>query len=337
MNAKSRTRKVSAAFAVCTTLAGGLFYLSFLRGNTASASPGVDLLSALPPGAPTLVFVDWAAVRSSSFYQHRPDKSPIAIPSPEYADFVSATGFDFEKDLDRVVVASWPGSSLKEPRRNVVIAEGRFNRAKISEYASRMGKLDRQQGRDVYHFAADDHSHPESMTFLDDHRVAFVDGPSIAPLFATDTAAGASPDPARQRAARVDGAAAFMIMPVPPIPQGAGSPGASQFIELARSVQWITLAARPEGDDLRVSLDGECDNASNAQAVKSTLEVLRMLGNAGLENPKTVQSMNTASLAMAKSLLNTAEVTQSAERVRILLNITPEIFKLSEARKSQAH
>jgi len=337
MNAKSRTRKISAALAACTLLAGGLFYLSFLRGNTASASPGVDLLSALPPGAPTLVFVDWAAVRSSSFYQHRPDKNPIAIPSPEYADFVSATGFDFEKDLDRVVVASWPGTSVKEPRRNVVIAEGRFNRAKISEYAAHKGKLDRQQGRDVYHFAADDHSHPESMTFLDDHRVAFVDGPSIAPLFATEPAAGASPDPARQRAAHVDGAAAFMIMPVPPIPQGAGSPGAAQFIELARSVQWITLAARPEGDDLRVSLEGECDNASNAQAVKSTLEVLRMFGKAGLENQNTTKSMSPASLAIAQSLLTSAEVTQSAERVRILLSLTPDIFKLSEMQKTPAH
>ncbi len=283
------------------------------------------------------MFLDWSAMRSSSFYQHRPDKNPIAIPSPEYAEFVSATGFDFEKDLDRVVVASWPGTSLKEPRRNVVIAEGRFNRAKIAEYATRKGKLDRQQGRDVYHFSADDQSHPESMAFLDDHRVAFVDGSSIAPLFAADPAAGAAADPARERAARVDGAAAFMIMPVPPIPPDAGSPRAAQFIALARSVQWITLAARPEGDDLRVSLEGECGNSSDAQSLKSMLEVLRMFGKAGLENQNATKSMTPASLAIAQSLLTSAEVTQSAERVRILLNLTPEIFKLSEAQKPQAH
>jgi hypothetical protein len=235
------------------------------------------------------------------------------------------------------VVASWPGASLKEPRRNVVIAEGQFNRAKISEYAARKGKLDRQQGRDVYHFSADDHSHPESMTFLDEHRIAIVDGLSIAPLFATDPSAGSAADPARERAARVDGAAAFMIMPVPPIPPDAGNPQAAQFIALARSVQWVTLAARPEGDDLRVSLEGECDNSSDAQSLKSMLEVLRMFGKAGLENQNTTKSMTPASLAIAQSLLTSAEVTQSAERVRILLNLTPDIFKLSQAQKPQTH
>jgi hypothetical protein len=333
MDGRSKTRRVSAALAVCTIVAGGLFYLSFLRGNTASASPGPELLGALPPGAPTLVYVDLAAIRASSFYQHRPDKSHITIPSPDYADFVRATGFDFEKDLDRVAIASWPSHSTKEPRKDVAIAEGRFDRVKIRDYAASKGKIDRQQGRDVFLFAAGDHTRAESVTFLDDHRLAFVAGSSIEPLFAANSG-NAAADPARERAARVDGAAVFMIAAVPPIPENAGNPQTAQFMSLARSVQWITLAARPEGDDLRVSLEGECDNSSDAQQVKSMLEVLRMFGRAGLENPKTTQSINPASLAIAQSLLAGAEVTQSAERVRILLELTPDIFKLSEMQKA---
>jgi hypothetical protein len=314
---------------------GGLFFVSFSRGRTTNASPIPDLLAALPAGAPTLVYVDLAAVRASGFYQHRPDKGPLAVPNQDYADFVRSTGFDFEKDLDRVVVASWPASG-KEQRKNVVIANGRFDRAKIRDYAMRTGKLDHQQGHDVFLFPLGDRTGFNSVTFLDDHRIAIVAGPSIAPVLAGhgDDAAA---DPARERAARLDGAAAFAITRVPPIPDNFAPGGAAsaQLASLARSVQWVTLAARPEGDDLRISLEGECDNSTDALQLKSALELLRMFGRAGLDSQKTRQSMDPAALAVFQTLLSNAEVTQAAERVRILVELTPDIFKLGEARKPQ--
>src|SRR5580693_8958322 len=90
--------RIGAGLTACALLAGALFYLSSPRGKTANASSTPELLSALPAGAPTLIYLDLAAVRASSFYQHRPDKGPIAVPNQEYADFVTSTGFDFEKD-----------------------------------------------------------------------------------------------------------------------------------------------------------------------------------------------------------------------------------------------
>src|ERR1700693_2773438 len=98
------SRSVAAVVAACAIGAGALLYLGFARGKTANASPAPDLLSALPAGAPSLVYLDLAAVRASSFYQHRPDKGPIAVPNQDYTDFVRSTGFDFEKDLDRVAI-----------------------------------------------------------------------------------------------------------------------------------------------------------------------------------------------------------------------------------------
>jgi hypothetical protein len=221
-------------------------------------------------------------------------------------------------------------------KKNVVIADGRFDRAKIHDYAMRMGKLDHQQGNDVFLFPLGDRTGFNSVTFLDDHRIAIVAGPSIAPVLAghgNDSAA----DPARERAARLDGAAAFAITRVPPIPDNftQGGAASAQLASLARSVQWVTLAARPEGDDLRISLEGECDNSTDALQLKSALELLRMFGRAGLESPKTRQSMDPAALAMIQTLLSNAEVTQAAERVRILVELTPDIFKLGEARKPE--
>jgi hypothetical protein len=328
---KKHTTRIATGAAACAVLAGTLLYVSFLRGRTTGAIPVPELLSALPAGAPTLVYVDLAAVRASSFYQHRPDKGPIAVPNRDYADFVRSTGFDFEKDLDRVVIASWPAPSSKEPRKNVAIAEGRFDRAKIRDYAMRQGKLEQQQGHDVFLFPADDRTAWNSVTFLDDHRLALVAGPSIAPLFAAHSNDPAA-DPVRERAARLDGASAFAITSVPPIPDngggGAQEPASAQLMSLARSVQWITLAARPEGDNLRISLEGECSSSTDARQLQSMLEVLRMFGRAGLESPKTRQSMDPATLATLQTLLSNAEVTQAAERVRILVELTPDIFKL---------
>jgi hypothetical protein len=339
MQKNRATRSVAAAVAACTIVAGGLFYLSFAHGKTANASPAPELLSALPAGAPTLVYLDLGAMRASSFYQHRPDKGPIAIPNQDYADFVRSTGFDFEKDLDRVVVAAWPAPSSKEPTKNVVIAEGRFDRAKIRDYAARKGKLDHQQGREVFLFPTKDQMGTSSITFLDDHRIALVAGTSIAPLFAANSNDPAV-DPARERAARLDGAAMFMITRVPPIPDNAGAGGmqgaaSAQLMSLARSVQWVTLAVRPEGDNLRISLEGECDNSTDALQLKSALELMRMFARAGLENSKPNQSMDKATLAMLQTVLTSAEVTQAAERVRILVELTPDIFKLGETHKPQ--
>jgi hypothetical protein len=340
MQKNRTTRSVGTAVAACTIIACGLFYLSFAHGKTTNASPAPDLVSALPAGAPTLVYLDLAAMRASSFYQHRPDKGPIAVPNQDYADFMRSTGFDFEKDLDRVVVASWPALSSKEPTKNVVIAEGRFDRAKIRDYAAQKGKLDHQQGREVFLFPGKDRMGMSSMTFLDDHRLALVTGPNIAPLFAANSNDPAATDPARERAARLDGAAMFMITRVPPIPDNAGAGGmqgaaSAQLMSLARSVQWVTLAARAEGDDLRISLEGECDSSTDALQIKSALELMRMFARAGLENAKPSQSMDKATLAMLQSLLTSAEVTQAAERVRILVELTPDVFKLGQTSKPQ--
>ncbi len=137
-------------------LAGALLvYSGFGRGEAADASPVPELLSEVPAGAPTLVYADLAAIRASAFYQQRPDKGPIAMPDHDYADFVHSTGFDFEKDLDRVVIASWPSGLTAEKKQTVLIADGRFDRQKIHDYALRKGKLDRQSGHDVFLFPSD--------------------------------------------------------------------------------------------------------------------------------------------------------------------------------------
>jgi hypothetical protein len=147
--------------------------------------------------------------------------------------------------------------------------------------------------------------------------------------------ADSAADPARERAARVTGATVFVISRVPPIPDNF-APGGMQSTQLAgliRSVEWITLAARPEGENLRVSLEGECHTSTDARQLQSALEMLRVFGQAGLESPKTRQTMDPATLGVLETLLKTADITETAERVRILVEITPDILKLSGPQK----
>jgi hypothetical protein len=336
------------AFAIAGAV---LAYSGLRRSAAADESSAPELLSEVPAGAPTLVYADLAAIRASAFYQQRPDHGPITLPDRDYADFVQSTGFDFEKDLDRVVIASWPAGLSQEKKQTILIADGRFDRRKIHDYAVSKGKLDHQQGRDVFLFpsdnlpggspaaakpAAGNSGKWNSLTFLNDHRVAIVEGASIAPLL-EHSANGSGGDPAREHAARVAGAAVIAITRVPAVPDkpAPGGGQSAQFMNLARSVQWITLAARPEGNNLRISLEGECQTPDDARKLQSTLEVLSMIGSSALEGSKTRQSMDPTTFGVLEAVLKNAEVSATAERVRILVELTPDILKLGGSRKAQ--
>jgi hypothetical protein len=342
-----KTALIAAGLAAFAIAGAVLVHSGFLRRGVARASPAAELLAEVPAGAPTLVYIDLAAIRASSFYQNRPDHSPLTVPDSDYAKFISATGFDFEKDLDRVAIASWPQALGPEQNKTVAVAEGHFDRQKIHDYAMKSGKLDRQQGHDVFLFPASKatgagstgspkESRWNSLVFLDDHRIAMMEGSSIAPVLAPHTADSAA-DPVHERAARVNGAAMFLISRVPAIPDNFAPGGmqSAQISGLIRSVQWITVAARPEGENLRVSLEGECLNDTDARQLQSTLETLRMFGRVGLESPKTRQTMDPATFGVLETVLKTADITETAERVRILVEITPDIFKLSGSQKKR--
>ena len=74
---------------------------------------------------------------------------------------------------------------------------------------------------------------------------------------------------------------------------------------------------------------------SGKRQLQSALETLRMFGRAALESPKTRQSMDPVMLDILETLLKTADITETAERVRILVEVTPDILKLSGAQKKR--
>ena len=84
---------------------------------------------------------------------------------------------------------------------------------------------------------------------------------------------------------------------------------------------------------VRVSLDGECQTPTEARELQAALEMLRLFGRVGLESPKTRASMDPVTFGVLETVLNSADVTASAEQVRIMVEFTPDILKLGEQRK----
>lgn len=88
------------------------------------------LLSRFPAEDALALSADFATLRAAGLLGESPGQSKTL--EPEYKQFLDGTGFDYRRDLDSVV-ASFSRSG------NYFIARGRFNWAKLRDYAVREG------------------------------------------------------------------------------------------------------------------------------------------------------------------------------------------------------
>src|SRR5215470_6905221 len=88
------------------------------------------VLSYLPRDPDAVIYVDIAALRQSPFLAQLAAWAPQPQQDPDYMQFVADTGFNFERDLDHLAIATpsanTSGGSL------FLVAEGKFDRQRIS-------------------------------------------------------------------------------------------------------------------------------------------------------------------------------------------------------------
>jgi hypothetical protein len=90
-------------------------------------------LKFLPPETNGVAFIDVAGLRGAPLVQEMLKSNKAPFPR-KLNDFMTATGFDPERDLDKVTIATvTAGDSL-------VIAQGRIDRFKIQQYLKDQGK-----------------------------------------------------------------------------------------------------------------------------------------------------------------------------------------------------
>ncbi len=306
-----------------------------------SPSPRGDLpalLALAPAESSWLVYLDFEAWRASPLRKQLEHLIPDVPEEPEYQQFVAQTGFDYARDLDRALIAFLPIEAVQF--QVVAFAEGRFDQKRITAYARGHARQETQNGRELFIASATRmHANEKSarqilFAFLEMHRVVLVNVPSASPelLVAArnivaarqDAVSGSSAVVSRmQRAAgaplSASGDAATVSQLFKQVLQG--SPLAGHVQTLLENVQWLTLAARPEQDGLRVSLLGECESVWKAGQIAVVLEALRVLGRSGLDDPLARGNLTTQQAALLHAVLQTTTVNRDQKVVEVRLQV----------------
>jgi hypothetical protein len=343
---------------LCLVAAGVAYYfwqarplppiVSTLPGLPATGPPP-DILSQLPADAPVVAYIDAGNLRT---LQNSPLAAALGLASPgpqadrDYANFVRDTGFDYTRDLDHAAIAFWPSNFGNSPKdinanRAVVIADGRFDQQKISDYT----RTDAVVTSGPYSPSAVwvvPGNPTISYEFLSPTRIALASGSrddmvrKLADIYLKHY--GTRDTAMRSRIQRVAGAPMFAVARTDRLPPSTYAPlhNSPQLEQIARSVQAITLAGQPDRANLRVTLDAECDSLKNAVQLAFLLETGKMAGSMALSDPRTRRQMTREQYAFLEALINRATINHQNKVVRITLEITPDMLAAAPPPKPAA-
>jgi hypothetical protein len=313
--------------AVALLLAGWIYF----RSQAGSAQPGEELLSRLPGDSSSVVYVDLTEMRKSAFFSQFLAWAPTPSVDEEYAKFVQATGFDYERDLDRVGISF---SGTAQNPKTMAVAEGRFDRKKIEAYSSRFGTLKTATGKTIYAVPMNKPVRTAYFTFLRDNQVALCNDASC---FFQPSGKSADSQEWSEHFVRLGGTPLFGIMRQDSQllsalqqkgPAGWRSP---QLATLLGQLRWVSVSAKPDGEQMRVVADGESPNETIIRQLGDMLGGLLILAQAGLDDPKARKQLDPKLRDAYQALLKSAEVEKldrgNSKSVRLVFDITPQLLE----------
>ncbi|HEX8871892.1 MAG TPA: hypothetical protein VF758_03945 [Candidatus Acidoferrum sp.] len=321
--------------------AGALAYREWHSRNDLSERG--EMLSLLPPEATSVVFLDLAQFRSSPFLRQLLAWAPQQAPEDDYAQFVEATGFRYERDLDRAAVATIPAG---QNSAFFGIAEGRFDRKKIEAYAGRSGKHIDAGGAAIYSLQANSTSRRTYLRVLRDDRIAWTNDPAGL-SFLQYPGKAAMGGEWRDHFARLAGTPLFAVLrqDAPALaelpqqaPDGYRSP---QLAGLLSQLQWVAIAGKPDGNMLRVVVDGECLSENTVRQLNDFLSGIVVLAQAGLNGPKARKQLDPQVREACLGLLNSVDVQKmdrgTSKSVRVVFDITPKLLEAARTSRDSQH
>jgi hypothetical protein len=305
-------------------------------GGSSDVARG-ESLALMPADSNAVLFADLDELRRAPFIAALYAWAPKPQADAEYAQFLKDTGFDYERDLDRIAIAvqrHGTDSAL------FVIADGKFDRQKISTYALKSGTAARNGGRDIFSVPVNGSPKKISFAFLTGKRMALTDAADLR-VFLSPPKKNGDESEWRARFERLSGSPLFAVIRqdaaagstlAAQAPGGLSSPQLSALLD---QLQWITIAGKPDNDRLRVVADGECLNDSTVRQLSDLLNGVIILAQAGLNDPKARQQLDPQAREAYLELLKGADVSKldrgDTKSVRVILEITP---KLLEAARS---
>ncbi len=307
-------RRISALIAATAVLAFISYeLLAHLAPNTAELP---EIIQLLPESSSLLAYANVSDLRKAPAIEHL---AAMALPThvdADYADFINATGFDYRRDLDQVAI-----TAIGEDR--VAIADGRFDQDKIGAYALRSGSIGHRGGRTVYVIKGIPPRHDVFLTFLSKHRIAIATGTDVSSYLQRPHQP--LDENLRQRLLRVAGSPLFVDWQIPTAERERRT-ATSLGIPALDSLHSIDLAIRPEGEQILISVEGECANPAQAQQLSATLEFLRSALPAGLTNPSVRARISPENATLMSHLLQTALINNDADRVRLIVAVTSDVL-----------
>jgi hypothetical protein len=307
-------------------------FLGYQRWGATRGTPREELLALLPADPSAVIFLDFEELRHAPFMAKLYEWAPKPESDADYAQFVKDTGFDYERDLYRVAFAR---RGKGQDSAILAIADGKFDRAKISSYASRSGSVEKKGEREIYSVPSSGTRKKISFVFLKKDRIAVTDEADLSTFL---NAKHRKEDIAewRTRFERLAGSPVFAV-----IRQDAGAgaalaaqaPGglrSPQLSTLLDQLQWITLAGKPDNEILRVVAEGESTTDATVRQLVDLLNGVVVLAQAGLNDFKTRQQLDPAAREAYLELLKSADISKldrgDTKSVRLVLDITPKLL-----------
>src|SRR6476660_7382448 len=134
LDGREAMKKQHWILVLAAMLLSAAVFFGYQRWGARGVAPREELLALLPADASAVIFLDFEELRHAPFMAKLYEWAPKPESDRDYAQFVQDTGFDYERDLYRIAFAT----RKKGPDSTIyAIADGKFDRAKISAYASR--------------------------------------------------------------------------------------------------------------------------------------------------------------------------------------------------------
>jgi hypothetical protein len=329
----STARKAAGSLAVILLLV--VLILRHFSGG-AEGTVRAEFLRLVPSSATSVVFVDVDQLRSSPFLAALRSWLPDPREDSEYTQFVGETGFSYERDLHQVFIAI---SNHGASSGTLLLADGKFDRKRMENFLERNGRATGEGGRKVFLLHATRNDRPLAVAFLSDRQVAAADS---EPLLAGLSAAADQATLAewQTRFERLAGSPAFAVLRQDPgvaAAVDAAAPGgfrSPQLAALLDQLPWISIAAKPDGQLLRLVADGECPSNQVASELSDFLQGIQLLAQNGLNDPQLRRQMNADERQAYLELLKGADVKKidrgEAKSVRLVLSVTPQFLSVAK-------
>jgi hypothetical protein len=336
------SKKHKLFFALAALIVTGILAYFLLLRNTS-----VDrqtLLSSMPAEAHSVFYLDLAGLRGAPFFAEMLAWAPKPDADPAYDQFRRDTGFDYEKDLDRVAVAFVQQGASQTV---YAVAAGRFDRKRMTAFAAKSGTAEKQNGREVFSVPVNGTAQHLLIAFLRSDLIALTNGSDLRPLLEkSPTSENAD---WHTRFARLAGSPLFLVLRNDGIQQVLAAPNSQgslaqratggftspQLSTLLQQLQWLTVAGKPEHDRLRIVAEGDSFDETTIRQLTELLNGVTLLASAGLNSPKTRQQLPVATRDSYRDLLKSIDVSRvdrgDTRSVRLMFDISPQLLKAAQA------